>query len=312
HDREARDAGPRAPRARRRRGALLRRRQAAGAGRRRRLPGGRPTEPRHLRLRRRGRPEAAALPGPLQAGPRPALQLLHALPPLPLRGAHVAGPRGPVRRRRPGAGGTDARRGRGDCEARPEGRRGPRRGGRVHDRRPVRDGRGDPGRRPAAHGRRGGLPAEARRPPGPGHHLRRRRAAAGAARRRAAHAPGAPLRAARRRGATARAGRRASGGEDVKAVILAGGFGTRLSEETTVKPKPMVEVGGRPILWHIMKIFEAGGVDEFVIALGYKGEVIKDYFLNFYAINNDITVDLATGATTIHDGNQPAWKVHLV
>ena len=84
----------------------------------------------------------------------------------------------------------------------------------------------------------------------------------------------------------------------MKAVILAGGFGTRLAEETTARPKPMVEIGGRPILWHIMKIFEAGGVNEFVIALGYKGEVIKDYFLNFYAINNDITVDLATGDAT--------------
>ncbi|HZX00025.1 MAG TPA: glucose-1-phosphate cytidylyltransferase [Trueperaceae bacterium] len=98
----------------------------------------------------------------------------------------------------------------------------------------------------------------------------------------------------------------------MKAVILAGGFGTRLAEETTARPKPMVEIGGRPILWHIMKIFEAGGVNEFVIALGYKGEVIKDYFLNFYAINNDITVDLSTGDATIHDGNQPQWKVHLV
>lgn len=98
----------------------------------------------------------------------------------------------------------------------------------------------------------------------------------------------------------------------MKAVILAGGFGTRLSEETTLKPKPMVEIGNRPILWHIMKIFEAGGVNEFVIALGYKGEVIKEYFLNFYAINNDITVDLSSGLTTIHDGNQPDWKVHLV
>ena len=98
----------------------------------------------------------------------------------------------------------------------------------------------------------------------------------------------------------------------MKAVILAGGFGTRLAEETTVRPKPMVEVGGKPILWHIMKIFEAGGVEEFIIALGYKGEAIKDYFLNFYAIHNDITVDLSTGAATIHDGNQPKWKVHLV
>lgn len=98
----------------------------------------------------------------------------------------------------------------------------------------------------------------------------------------------------------------------MKAVILAGGFGTRLSEETTLRPKPMVEIGGRPILWHIMKIFEAGGVTEFIVALGYKGEVIKQYFLDFYAIHNDISIDLASGRTTIHDGNQPNWKVHLV
>jgi glucose-1-phosphate cytidylyltransferase len=95
-------------------------------------------------------------------------------------------------------------------------------------------------------------------------------------------------------------------------VILAGGFGTRLSEETAVRPKPMVEIGGKPILWHIMKTFDTYGVNEFIIGLGYKGDVIKDYFLNFYAINNDISVDLATGATVIHDGNQPRWKVHLV
>ncbi|MGI9627527.1 MAG: glucose-1-phosphate cytidylyltransferase [Longimicrobiales bacterium] len=98
----------------------------------------------------------------------------------------------------------------------------------------------------------------------------------------------------------------------MKAIILAGGFGTRLSEETVAKPKPMVEIGGKPILWHIMNIYAAQGVDEFIIALGYKAEVIKEYFLNFYAINNDISVDLASGETTIHEGNQPAWKVHLV
>ena len=98
----------------------------------------------------------------------------------------------------------------------------------------------------------------------------------------------------------------------MKAVILAGGFGTRLSEETDLRPKPMVEVGGKPILWHIMNIYSAWGVDEFIIALGYKGEVIKEYFLNYYAFNNDITVDLASGTTTIHDGNQAKWKVHLV
>ena len=98
----------------------------------------------------------------------------------------------------------------------------------------------------------------------------------------------------------------------MKAVILAGGFGTRLSEETTLKPKPMVEIGGKPILWHIMKIFSTYDVKEFVIALGYKSEVIKEYFLNFYAINNDITIDLASGKTTIHEGKQPDWKIHLV
>lgn len=98
----------------------------------------------------------------------------------------------------------------------------------------------------------------------------------------------------------------------MKAVILAGGFGSRLSEETTIRPKPMVEIGGKPILWHIMNIYAAHGVKEFIIALGYKGEYIKEYFLNFYAINNDITIDLKTGRTTIHDGNQPDWKIHLV
>lgn len=98
----------------------------------------------------------------------------------------------------------------------------------------------------------------------------------------------------------------------MKAVILAGGFGTRLSEETDLRPKPMVEIGGKPILWHIMNIYAVHGINEFVIALGYKGEYIKEYFLNFYAINNNITIDLSTGKTTIHDGNQPNWKIHLV
>jgi len=99
----------------------------------------------------------------------------------------------------------------------------------------------------------------------------------------------------------------------MKAVILAGGFGSRLSEETTLRPKPMVEIGGRPILWHIMNIYGAHGVKEFIIALGYRGEVVKQYFLNFYAINSDISVDLSSGATTVHQNdNQPDWKVHLV
>ena len=98
----------------------------------------------------------------------------------------------------------------------------------------------------------------------------------------------------------------------MKAVILAGGFGTRLSEETSLRPKPMVEIGGKPILWHIMNIYAASGVKEFIIALGYKAEVIKEYFLNFYAFNNDISIDLSEGKTTVYDGRQPNWTVHLV
>jgi glucose-1-phosphate cytidylyltransferase len=98
----------------------------------------------------------------------------------------------------------------------------------------------------------------------------------------------------------------------MKAIILAGGLGSRLSEETVLRPKPMVEIGGKPMLWHIMNIYAAYGVQEFIIALGYKPEVIKEYFLNFYALNNDISVELASGKTIIHNGNQPHWTIHLV
>lgn len=98
----------------------------------------------------------------------------------------------------------------------------------------------------------------------------------------------------------------------MKAVILAGGFGTRISELTGLVPKPMVEIGGKPMLWHIMNIYAHYGVTEFIIALGYKAEVVKEYFLNFYAFNNDITLDLAKGKTIVHDGKQPAWRIHLV
>lgn len=99
---------------------------------------------------------------------------------------------------------------------------------------------------------------------------------------------------------------------ELKAIILAGGLGSRLSEETVLRPKPMVEVGGHPILWHIMNIIAAHGITEFIIALGYRAEVIKQYFLNFYAINSDISVDLATGAMTVRANHDIKWKVHLV
>jgi len=98
----------------------------------------------------------------------------------------------------------------------------------------------------------------------------------------------------------------------VKTIILAGGLGTRLAEETSIRPKPMVEIGGKPILWHIMKIYAAFGFKEFVVALGYKGEEIKKYFLNFYMLNNDLSIDLSNGHTEPHSGQQPHWKVHLV
>jgi len=98
----------------------------------------------------------------------------------------------------------------------------------------------------------------------------------------------------------------------VKVVILAGGFGTRISEESHLRPKPMIEIGGKPLLWHIMNIYSAHGLNEFIIAAGYKAEYIKQYFLNFYALNNDLSVDLASGTIDIHSGKQPEWKVHIV
>ena len=98
----------------------------------------------------------------------------------------------------------------------------------------------------------------------------------------------------------------------MKAAILAGGFGSRLGDETADKPKPMVEIGGKPILWHIMSLLGAHGITEFVIALGYKGDVIKDYFRNFSALSYDLSVDLATGKTIYHTPHLPDWKVHLV
>lgn len=98
----------------------------------------------------------------------------------------------------------------------------------------------------------------------------------------------------------------------MKAVILAGGRGTRLAEETAIRPKPMVEIGGRPILWHIMKVYAAHGVTDFVICLGYKGWQIKEYFLNYLAQSSDIAVDLATGRVEVLRPAAEAWRVTLV
>jgi glucose-1-phosphate cytidylyltransferase len=98
----------------------------------------------------------------------------------------------------------------------------------------------------------------------------------------------------------------------MKVAILAGGLGTRLSEETAVKPKPMVEIGGKPILWHIMNIYAAYGFKEFVIALGYKGEIIKDYFLNYHYRARNLTVKLKTGEVAMHEGDSEDWIVHLL
>jgi glucose-1-phosphate cytidylyltransferase len=98
----------------------------------------------------------------------------------------------------------------------------------------------------------------------------------------------------------------------VKAVILAGGLGSRLSEETTVRPKPMVEIGGKPILWHIMKIYAAHGVEDFVVCLGYKGYVIKEYFANYHLHTCDVSIDLSHGAIEVHRSMTEPWKVTLV
>jgi glucose-1-phosphate cytidylyltransferase len=98
----------------------------------------------------------------------------------------------------------------------------------------------------------------------------------------------------------------------VKAVILAGGFGSRLSEETALRPKPMVEIGGKPILWHIMKIYAAHGIEEFIICLGYKGYLIKEYFANYYLHTCDVTFDLASGEREVHRSETEPWRVTLV
>jgi len=98
----------------------------------------------------------------------------------------------------------------------------------------------------------------------------------------------------------------------MKVAILAGGLGTRLSEETIVKPKPMVEIGGKPMLWHIMNIYAAHGFKEFVVALGYKGEVIKEYFLNYHYHSRNLTVQLKTGDVIAHNRDGEDWTIHLL
>lgn len=98
----------------------------------------------------------------------------------------------------------------------------------------------------------------------------------------------------------------------MKAVILAGGLGTRLSEETHLRPKPMVEVGGRPILWHIMKIYGAHGINEFVICCGYKGYMIKEYFANYFLHMSDVTIDMTNNGIEVHQQKAEPWRVTLI
>lgn len=98
----------------------------------------------------------------------------------------------------------------------------------------------------------------------------------------------------------------------MKVVLLAGGLGTRLSEETDIKPKPMVEIGGRPILWHIMKIYSTFGFNEFVICCGYKGYVIKEYFANYFLHQADVTIDLKENSLEVHQSQAEPWKITLV
>lgn len=98
----------------------------------------------------------------------------------------------------------------------------------------------------------------------------------------------------------------------MKAVILAGGLGTRISEETHLKPKPMIEIGGKPILWHIMKIYSAHGVNDFVICCGYRGYVIKEYFANYFLHTSDITFDMSSNRMEVHQRHAEPWRVTLV
>lgn len=98
----------------------------------------------------------------------------------------------------------------------------------------------------------------------------------------------------------------------MKAIILAGGLGTRLSEETTTKPKPMVEIGGMPIIWHIMKLYSFYNINDFIICCGYKGSLIKDYFTKYLYLNSDITVDMSKNSIELHSKNKNPWKISLI
>src|SRR6476660_6238009 len=98
----------------------------------------------------------------------------------------------------------------------------------------------------------------------------------------------------------------------MKVVILAGGLGTRISEESYLKPKPMIEIGGRPILWHIMKLYSAHGANDFVVCLGYKGYVIKEYFANYFLHMSDVTFDMAENHMEVHQRHAEPWRVTLV
>ena len=98
----------------------------------------------------------------------------------------------------------------------------------------------------------------------------------------------------------------------LKAVILAGGLGTRLSEETGIRPKPMVEIGGRPILWHIMKIYSYYGINDFVVCIGYKGYIIKEYFMNYFVHQSDVTIDIQKNEVQVHGNKSEPWRVTLI
>ena len=98
----------------------------------------------------------------------------------------------------------------------------------------------------------------------------------------------------------------------MQAVILAGGLGTRLGEETAIRPKPMIEIGGMPIIWHIMKLYSAHGIDDFIVCLGYKGYLIKEYFANYFLHTADVTIDLKQNAIEVHQNRSEPWKITLV